>query len=203
MRSRSTAVRLGAALGVAAAALAGTAVVQSADAAEQHRPPHPAPTGAAAPAPLTPDVLQALEDVTPGPGFRPASAYAVASGTQTYTCGADGTWPAASTPKATLTRLPFGGDRVEHFAGPRWQAADGSTVVGAVRTRVTRTGQLPWLLLDVTAHEGPAGALSPVTSVSRVLTRGGLPPTTSCTPGATTSPSYTAVYVFWVPTAPR
>lgn len=155
------------------------------------------------PARPTVDVPKAVRELTPGPGFRPLAAYAVQSGTQTYTCGADGAWPSASTPQATLVRLPGGGDTVEHFAGPRWRAGDGSTIVGTVRTRVPEGGQLPWLLLDVTAHEGPQGALTPVTHVNRVLTSGGLPPSGTCTPGTTVSPAYQAVYVFWMAVPPN
>ena len=142
-----------------------------------------------------------LKDVTPGPGFVPASAY-LAHGTQTYTCTAVGQWPTSgSVPEATLVRVGRPGDTVHHYAGPRWEAKDGSIVHGVVppRRQVARSGTIPWLLLDVT-HEGSPGALTPVTNVSRILTSGGLPPSGTCVPGSITSPEYRAVYVFWVPT---
>lgn len=161
------------------------------------------PRGAAAAARLPADIDKALKDVkevTPGPGFVPASAY-LATGTQTYTCTSAGVWPkSGSVPEATLARLPRGGDTIHHYGGPRWEAPDGSILRGVLppRSQVAKSGTIPWLLLDVT-HEGKPGALDPVTSISRILTSGGLPPAGTCAPGTTTSPAYKAVYVFWVP----
>jgi hypothetical protein len=167
-------------------------------------PPPRVATGAA---PLPADVEKALKEfkqVTPGPGFVPASAYS-ATGTQTYTCTSAGVWPTSgSVPEATLVRLPRGGDTIHHYGGPRWEAADGSILRGVLppRSQVAKSGTIPWLLLDVT-HEGSRGALDPVTNISRILTSGGLPPTGSCAPGSTASPDYQAVYVFWVPRPKR
>jgi len=162
-----------------------------------------APQGDAELAAVLADVrpsLKDLKDVTPGPGFVPASAY-LAHGTQTYTCTTVGEWPTSgSVPEATLVRLGRPGDTVHHYAGPRWEAKDGSILHGVLppRRQVAKSGTISWLLLDVT-HEGSPGALTPVTNVSRILTSGGLPPSGACVPGSTTSPKYRAVYVFWVP----
>ncbi|WP_214406120.1 DUF3455 domain-containing protein [Pseudonocardia lacus] len=139
----------------------------------------------------------------PGPGYRITSVYKVTSGTQTYTCNtaADGTlvWGPASTPEARLRRY-LSRDRIHHFAGPRWASEkDGSTIVGRNLTdhAVPQPGTIPWLLLEVTAHEGPAGELSPVTHISRIRTSGGAAPTRPCTAGETRAVSYGADYVFW------
>jgi hypothetical protein len=137
---------------------------------------------------------------TPGEGFRILAAYRVKpGGTQTYTCTEAGEFGTASIPDAVLKR--YGGrSRIEHFAGPRWRAADGSTLLGAVVERVEQEGTIPWLLLSVT-HEvsPPGGKLNDVTHISRVNTTGGLRPTGACTPGETRAVPYGADYVFWVP----
>jgi hypothetical protein len=133
----------------------------------------------------------------PGPGFAILSTYYVKRGTQTYTCTDDGTFSTTSTPSATLKR--YGGRGViKHYAGPRWTARDGSTVLGAVVERVDQEDTIPWLLLTVTNEVSPPhGELNPVTHISRVSTTGGLPPTGTCTPGETRAVPYTADYVFW------
>jgi hypothetical protein len=134
---------------------------------------------------------------SPGPGFEIQSAYYVKTGTQTYVCTDEGVFSTTSTPGAILKRF-FGPGRIKHFAGPRWKARDGSTVLGTVVDRVDQEGTIPWLLLTVT-HEAspPHGELNPVTHISRVNTTGGLRPTGTCTPGETRAVPYTADYVFW------
>jgi hypothetical protein len=85
-----------------------------------------------------------------------------------------------------------------HGAGPYWQAADGSRVVGTVKARADAAapGAIPWLLLS-TKSSGPAGAFSNVTSIQRVNTVGGVAPATPCTAQLAGTPaqvSYTADY---------
>lgn len=145
---------------------------------------------------------------TPGAGFEVQSAYRVTRGVQIYSCGtgADGTgtWSTpTSTPEATLRRYGAPRSKMHHFGGPRWQARDGSTVVGAVAERVAKEGTIPWLLLTVTAHENsaPGLELDPVTHISRVNTTGGVGPTGACTPGDTEEVPYGADYVFWAPSS--
>jgi hypothetical protein len=141
----------------------------------------------------------------PGAGFRIKVAYKVVYGVQIYSCvtNADGTstWSTpASVPEALLKA--YGSWRlIYHFEGPRWRALDGSTVVGAVRERVAKDGTIPWLLLEVTAHENskPGLELDNVTHISRVNTSGGVGPTGACEPGATRRVRYGADYVFWAP----
>lgn len=140
----------------------------------------------------------------PGPGFRVKSVYKVTSGTQTYTCNAaaDGTlvWGPGSTPEAQLRRY-LSRDRVHHYGGPRWTSEkDGSTIVGLTppAQSVPKAGTIPWLLLEVKAHEGPAGEFSAVTHISRIRTTGGVAPTRPCTAGETQAVPYGADYVFWV-----
>jgi hypothetical protein len=68
-----------------------------------------------------------------------------------------------------------------HYAGPRWESADGSKVVGMVREHADAPagGAIPWLLLS-TKSEGPEGSFSKVTSVQRISTVGGAAPKGGC-----------------------
>lgn len=141
----------------------------------------------------------------PGAGFVMKSAYKVVLGFQIYSCvaNADGTntWSTpTSVPEAAL-RAYRGGRWIHHFAGPRWQARDGSTVVASPTERVAKDGTIPWLLLEVTAHENsaPKLELDNVTHISRVNTTGGVGPTGTCQPGAKKHVRYGADYVFWAP----
>jgi hypothetical protein len=91
-----------------------------------------------------------------------------------------------------------------HGKGPFWTLFDGSKVtidplVKAVAdTSISgTTSNVPWLLVTVT-HEGTGGALSNVTLVQRIDTRGGLAPA-SCSGSQTLAVDYSANYVFWAP----
>jgi len=72
-----------------------------------------------------------------------------------------------------------------HFAGPHWEAVDGSLLKGKVRTSVPapKPGSIPWLLLDVTSA-GKPGVLTGVTAIQRVFTEGGKAPEDPCTDAA-------------------
>jgi hypothetical protein len=88
-----------------------------------------------------------------------------------------------------------------HGAGPHWQAADGSRIVGKVRQRADApvAGAIPWLLL-ATESAGPQGAFSRVSSVQRVNTAGGVAPATGCsaeTAGRLARIGYSADYYFF------
>jgi hypothetical protein len=128
-----------------------------------------------------------------------------ATGVQIYRCGppknADGA-PAAvwnfEAPRATLTD-PHGGP-VKHYAGPTWEAADGSKITGKVvaRADATEPGAIAWLLLK-TESAGVAGRFDQVRAVQRLFTSGGSAPAGACTQiGQTLEVPYRAVYVFWV-----
>jgi hypothetical protein len=90
-----------------------------------------------------------------------------------------------------------------HGAGPFWQAADGSRVVGSVKARADApaAGAIPWLLLAVRG-EGAAGRFTPVTSIQRINTAGGVAPAQGCAGvadlGQRAQVPYTADYVFFV-----
>jgi hypothetical protein len=93
---------------------------------------------------------------------------------------------------------------ITHFAGPTWQAKDGSRVVGqlAADPVTVDTSAIPWLLLSARTAAGPDGdRLVATTYVQRINTRGGLaPPAADCnaaTAGAVAEVPYTADYYFW------
>ncbi len=95
-----------------------------------------------------------------------------------------------------------GGRRIgKHYAGPHWESADGSKIVGAVKERVDASAPdaIPWLLLTAKSV-GSGGAFSKVTSIQRVNTVGGVAPKTGCsqaTAGAPARIQYTADYYFF------
>jgi hypothetical protein len=127
---------------------------------------------------------------------------AAAEGVQIYTCAGQGSG-VAWTLKAPEAVLRDAGGKVvaRHFAGPAWQAEDGSTVVGEVAARADAPGgnAIPWLLLRAKSHEG-AGQFAEVAFVQRVDTVGGLAPATGCdtgTRGNEVRVPYSAAYLFY------
>jgi hypothetical protein len=104
-----------------------------------------------------------------------------AKGVQIYTCTASATnangfeWTLKA-PEAEL--FDAQGVKVgKHYAGPTWEALDGSKVVGEAKQRADAPGGkgIPWLLLKAKESSGN-GLLSKVTNVQRVDTVGGLAP---------------------------
>jgi Protein of unknown function (DUF3455) len=84
-----------------------------------------------------------------------------------------------------------------HYAGPTWEALDGSTVVGARVNGVTvDPTAIPWLLLSATPKT-TSGLMSKVTFIQRLETVGGLMPAGACEAGAVAEVEYTATYAFY------
>jgi hypothetical protein len=126
-----------------------------------------------------------------------------ASGQQIYGCQATATgygWVLIA-PDADLFK-PNGRLAGSHYAGPTWEALDGSTVVGArVAAYTADPTAIPWLLLSAASHAGH-GKMSKVSFIQRLDTGGGLAPTTGCDVdhvGAQVSIEYTATYYFYEP----
>jgi hypothetical protein len=89
----------------------------------------------------------------------------------------------------------------KHYAGPHWEALDGSRIVGAVKARsdAPQAGAIPWLLLSAKSVGGP-GRYAKVTSVQRIHTVGGMAPGKTCdssTLGAVERVPYTADYLLF------
>jgi len=94
----------------------------------------------------------------------------------------------------------------KHYAGPHWEAADGSRIVGVTKERADapREGSIPWLLLAAKS-DGPEGSFSKVTSVQRLHTVGGVAPKGGCfqaEAGTQLRIGYTADYYFFAPSRP-
>jgi hypothetical protein len=88
-----------------------------------------------------------------------------------------------------------------HFAGPSWQASDGSTVVGevVVSDPAPQPSSIPWLLPRAKSHSG-SGAFASVGYIARIQTEGGLAPANGCDAthtGAERRVPYSALYVFF------
>jgi hypothetical protein len=126
------------------------------------------------------------------------STRAAAKGVQIYECQAEG-WKLVG-PDAELT--DDSGRRLgRHYAGPTWEASDGSKVVGELRQKVDAPGGqgVPWLLLKAKSTEG-TGAFSRITSIQRVNTTGGKAPSQACdasSQGRRQSVPYQATYYFY------
>lgn len=127
-----------------------------------------------------------------------------AKGDQVYSCKADG-GQFAWTLKAPEARLfeksgkPFG----KHFAGPSWEANDGSRVTGKAVANAPSpdVDSVPWLLVTVTSRTGE-GVLAHVTSIQRVNTKGGKAPASGCDAAHAEREyraPYSADYVFFAP----
>jgi hypothetical protein len=122
------------------------------------------------------------------------------TGVQIYKC--DGTAWKFVAPRADLV-----GDNgmlvATHFAGPTWQARDGSDVVGSVAKKaMVDATAVPWLLLSAASTAaGPDGdRLVSTTYIQRVATTKGLAPSTGCdatTVDKVAEIGYTADYYFW------
>ena len=130
---------------------------------------------------------------------------AFAKGVQIYECVAKADQPTAyewklTGPEAVLADAA-GKTIGKHFAGPTWEANDGSAVVGEVKARDPGPGaaSIPWLLLTAKSTSGK-GLLSATKSVQRVDTVGGVAPAELCNATQLKQVAriaYTAKYYFY------
>ena len=127
-----------------------------------------------------------------------------AKGDQVYICKGEAA-QLAWTLKAPDAQLfdkdgkPFG----KHFAGPSWEANDGSRVIGkaVANTPSPDADSIPWLLVNIVSHEG-GGVLSRATTIQRINTKGGKAPVSGCDQshsGQEVRVSYSADYLFYAP----
>ena len=123
---------------------------------------------------------------------------APAKGVQIYECR-NGEW-AFVAPAADL--FDTNGKKIgRHYAGPQWEAEDGSRIVGKVKAHADAPaeGAIAWLLLDAQSVGGK-GVFSAVSSVRRVHTVGGVAPRAHCSAaeaGQLVRVPYTADYYFF------
>ena len=128
----------------------------------------------------------------------PVGRYA-AKGVQIYVCEVEGgatEWHFKA-PEAELFDAqgrPF----AKHYAGPTWEAPDGSKTVGTALASepAAKTADIPWLLLST--QSSGSGVLGGVRFVERVNTSGGAGPTGACPRiGTERRVDYTADYIFY------
>jgi hypothetical protein len=118
-----------------------------------------------------------------------------AKGVQIYVCTAS-EW-GFKAPEAELIDArgrPF----AKHYAGPTWEAPDGSKIVGEILASkpAPKTDAIPWLLLSV--ESSGSGVLAGARFVQRINTSGGVGPTGACpTAGTERRVDYTADYIFY------
>ena len=109
-------------------------------------------------------------------------------GVQIYVCVAGNDQPAhfewaLKAPDAEL--FAAHGKKIgKHYAGPTWELSDGSTVVGALKSRSDSPDphSIPWLLLTAKTTSG-SGTLSGAKSIQRLKTSGGKAPDRACDQG--------------------
>ena len=136
--------------------------------------------------------------LAPPAGAKLVGKYA-AKGVQIYSCAAKGTaneWTFKA-PEAVLTDA-YGKAFAKHYAGPTWEAADGSKIVGKALANepAPKAGAIPWLLLSV--ESSGTGVLAGARFVQRVNTVGGVGPTGACPmAGAEQRVDYTADYIIY------
>jgi Protein of unknown function (DUF3455) len=127
-----------------------------------------------------------------------------ARGDQVYTCKEDVdryAWILRG-PEAQLfdkDGKPFG----KHYAGPSWEANDGSKIMGRAANNAPSpdANSIPWLLVTVVSRSGE-GVLARVTSIERLNTKGGKAPATGCDEAHAAQElrvPYSADYLFFAP----
>lgn len=87
-----------------------------------------------------------------------------------------------------------------HLLGPSWKHVDNSFVIGKLVSKIEETGNIPQLLLSATKNS-THGILSKVTSIQRINTKGGNPPSMELANkkhlGKIVKVPYVATYIFY------
>lgn len=151
------------------------------------------------PRPTVPKILEA-------PAGEKVILVGHATGVQIYVCKAKADDPSMfewsfKAPEADL-RNEQGKKIAKHYAGPTWEASDGSKVIGDVRQKADapKPGAVPWLLLKAKSNEG-AGTFGKLTYIQRVDTEGGVAPAAGCDQAHTNTEArvdYKANYYFYI-----
>ena len=152
------------------------------------------------PPPQVPDILKV-------PDGHTVILKALGKGVQIYECKPTAADPrkfdwSFTAPEAGLTNEKE--EKIgKHYAGPTWEANDGSKVVGEKKaeTSASRPNAVPWLLLKAKTNEG-TGKFASVTYIQRVDTDGGLAPACGCDQAHVKTEvrvPYTANYYFYAP----
>ena len=140
--------------------------------------------------------------VQPPAGQKAAMTW-TGSGELTYECRAKADNASAFEwafvgPDARLTDAKTRAATGKYYAGPTWEAADGSKITGKqVGAAPASAGNIPFQLVKA---EGGTGAMKDVTYIQRVNTKGGVAPAEACDAsmkGAKKTVPYSADYVFY------
>ena len=129
-----------------------------------------------------------------------------AAGVQVYRCSPDKNDAARfewslKAPEADL--YDHAGNRIgKHFAGPTWEAKDGSRVTGEVAARANGPDPkaIAWLLLNAKSTSG-SGTFGNVRFIQRLRTVGGNAPSNGCSQasaGSEVRVPYSAEYWFYI-----
>ncbi len=121
-----------------------------------------------------------------------------AEGAQVYECKAVTDGKLAWSFREPVATLITDGKTVgRHYAGPNWELADGSAVVGRATGNApgATASDIPWLKLEVISQRG-TGTLTGVTTVQRINTSGGKLDGACDKAGSFKSAPYSADYVF-------
>ena len=122
-----------------------------------------------------------------------------AQGAQVYECKADASGKLVWQFREPIATLFEGGKTVgRHYAGPHWEMADGSAIVGKVAGRApgATPKDIPLLKLEVTSRRG-TGRLADVATIQRLNTRGGAADGPCEMAGVFQSVPYSADYAFY------
>jgi hypothetical protein len=149
--------------------------------------------------------IDAIPEALRPPAGQVLALEARATGVQIYECKAAKDDPSQfswtlKAPEADLkdrSGKPVG----KHYAGPTWEASDGSKVMGELVTKqdAPAPGAIPWLLLRAKSTSGD-GKFSAIASIQRLQTKGGTAPASGCDSSQSGKESrvpYTAVYRFY------
>ena len=138
-----------------------------------------------------------VPDAIAVPGGKPVmTVFAV--GAQIYECTADASGKPAWQFREPIATLTLNGRTVgRHFAGPSWQLADGSLVVGKVAGRApgATAADIPLLKLDAAEGKG-SGQFANVVVIQRINTKGGVLAGPCEAAGMFQAVPYTSDYVF-------
>jgi hypothetical protein len=164
--------------------------------------PPPAPSAVSSPSAEAARATPSVPAVLQAPAGQATLFTADARGVQIYQCSPANDSAFEWTLKGPEADLfdARGAKIGKHYAGPTWEAADGSKVVGKKKAQsdAPSADAVAWLLLEAKSTEG-SGTMSAVKSIQRIATKGGKPPVTGCDSSHVSMEvrvPYEATYVF-------
>lgn len=143
--------------------------------------------------------LPEMCDRVNAPEGHQLSLRAYAYGVQIYVWNGSA-WIFKAPEAALFADAGFHGQIGTHYAGPTWEANDGSQVKAALAELCApNPGAIPWLLLAATPQQNQ-GMFSRISFIQRVNTVGGTAPAEAGTiVGQEARVPYTAQYFFYTP----